>query len=96
MDTSVPSLETRTAVAKWRMDLFYDVWGEGQCIIRTKVMDWCIQYHRLPPKNFEQLLQREWLVEKTRALVETDRIFMPDGPGAIQRVMTKVPEHGPG
>lgn len=31
-----------------------------------------------------------WLVAKTRALVESDRLFMPDGPGAIGRIVSDV------
>lgn len=36
--------------------------------------------------------KRQYLLAKIHTLVDTDRLMMPDGPGAIKRVVDKKPE----
>ena len=98
MDRSeaLPPLLERKVVAKWRLDLFYHRWGENQNRINSGVLDW----YGAPRGSrygapLRQYIRRHWLVAKTRAIVESDRLLMPDGTGAIKRVMHEKPPCGP-
>lgn len=94
MDASVPNLETRKAVSKWRLDLFYTHWGERQTrILEPVLVRYGIPTGRLHSDSMRQYVKRRWLVAKTRALVESDRLLMPDGPGALNRVEYKDSDH---
>lgn len=90
MDVLVPSLEARIAVSKWRLELFYHHWGESQNRIPEVVKLWYgAPTGRLYCAPLRRYIKRQWLVSKTRALVEHDRLFMPDGPGAISRIILR-------
>lgn len=92
----VPSLSSRMALAKWRMDLFFYHWGTDRKHINDPVLDWYgVPYGRRYCTPLRRYIERQWLVAKTRALVESDRLLMPDGPGALKRVVYKKPEDGP-
>lgn len=86
MDASVPDLAARKSVSKWRLELFYSKWGESQTNIRRAVLDWYgVPANGLYGRPLRMHIKRRWLILKTLALVESDRLLMPDGPGALNR-----------
>lgn len=83
----IPDDNTLKATARWRLDLFYDVWTESPLDCYNKFTNKLQRGGLLVPgyTPFRNSIRKEWLLAKTRAIVDHDRLMMLDGGGSIAR-----------